>query len=95
MRNEDICTKIGVAFIEEKMIESRLRWFHHVRCRPTDASVQRVKHINLEQIKRAQGRLKKTWMEVIRRDIQAKGLNEGILLSRNEWRKLIRVPDPT
>ena len=39
-------------------------------------------------------RSKKTWMEVIRQDIEAKGLNEGILLDRNEWRKLIYVPDP-
>jgi len=33
-------------------------------------------------------------MELIRQDIEAKGLNEGILLDRNEWRKLIHVPDP-
>ena len=30
---------------------------------------------------------------VIRQDIEAKGLSEGILLDRNEWRKLIHVPD--
>jgi len=29
-----------------------------------------------------------------RQDIEVKGLNEGILLDRNEWRKLIHVPDP-
>ena len=34
-------------------------------------------------------------MEVIRQDIEAKGLSEGILFDRNEWRKLIHVPDPT
>ena len=33
-------------------------------------------------------------MEVIRQDIKAKGLNYGILLDRNEWRKLIHVLDP-
>jgi len=38
-------------------------------------------------------------MEVIRKDIEgkdieAKGLSEGILLDWNEWRKLIHVPDP-
>ena len=32
-------------------------------------------------------------MEVIRQDIEAKGLSESILLDRNEWRKLIHVPD--
>jgi len=65
-----------------------------VRRRPTDASVRRVERIKLGQVKRVQGRPKKTWMEVIRQDIEAKGLSEGILLDRNEWRKLIHVPDP-
>ena len=40
-------------------------------------------------VKRAQGRPKKTSMKLMRQDIEAKGLNEGILLDRNEWRKLI------
>jgi len=26
--------------------------------------------------------------------MEAKGLSEGILLDRNEWRKLIHVPNP-
>ena len=54
-----------------------------------DAPVLRVERIKLGQVKRAQGRSKNTWMEVIRQDIKAKDLNEGILLNRNEWRKLI------
>ena len=62
--------------------------------KPTDAPVRRVECINLGQVKRAQGRPKKIWMEVIRQNIEAKGLSEGILLDRNEWRKLIHVPDP-
>ena len=69
MRNKDIRTKIGVASIEEKMRENRLRWFDHVRRRRTDAPVLRVEHIKLRQVKIAQGRLKKTWMEVIRQEI--------------------------
>ena len=35
LRNEDIRPKIGVASIEEKMRENRLRWFGHVHRRPT------------------------------------------------------------
>ena len=49
--------------------------FGHMRRRPTDASVQRVERIKLEQVKRVQGRPKKTWMEVIRQDIEAKGFS--------------------
>ena len=76
------------------MRENRLRWFDHVQHRPTDAPVLRVERIKLGQVKRAYGRSNKTWMEVIRQDIEAKGLSEGILLDRNEWRKLTHVPDP-
>ena len=65
-----------------------------MRRKPTDAPVRRVEHIKLGQVKRVQRRLKKTWMEVIRQDIKAKGLSEGILLDKNGWRKLIHVPDP-
>ena len=46
----------------------------HLRRRPTDAPVRLVERINLGQVKRAQGRPKKTWMEVIRQDIEAKVL---------------------
>ena len=54
--------KIGVASIEEKMRENRLRWFGHVRRRPTDAPVRRVERIKLGQVKRAQGdRRKHGW----------------------------------
>ena len=81
MRNEDIRSKIGVTSIEEKMRENSLRWFDHVRCRPADAPVRRVERINFEQVKRAQERPKKTWMEVIRQDIETKGLSEGIGMS--------------
>ena len=66
VRNEDIRTKIGVASIEEKMRKNHLRWFGHVRRRPIDAPVQLVERINLGQVKRAQGRPKKTWMGIIR-----------------------------
>jgi len=59
VRNENICTKIGVAPIKEKMRENCLRWFSHVQHRPTDALVRRVEHIKLGQVKRAQGRPKK------------------------------------
>ena len=84
MRNEDILTKIGVAIIKEKMRENRLRWFDHVRRKRIDAPVWLVELINLWQVKRAKGRPKKIWMEVIRQDIEVKGLNEDILLYRNE-----------
>jgi hypothetical protein len=34
VRNEDIQDRVGVAPIEEKLIQHRLRWFGHVQRRP-------------------------------------------------------------
>ena len=42
IRNEIIRNKVGVVPIKEKMKETRLRWFGHVRRRPRDASMRRV-----------------------------------------------------
>jgi hypothetical protein len=34
VRNDDICDQLGVALIEEKLIQQRLIWFGHVHRRP-------------------------------------------------------------
>ncbi|GER38520.1 1-deoxy-D-xylulose 5-phosphate reductoisomerase [Striga asiatica] len=39
IRNEDIRDRVGVAPIEEKLVQHRLRWFGHVQRRPPDAPV--------------------------------------------------------
>ena len=62
MRNEDMRTKIGVASIEEKIRENRLRWFGHVRRRPTNTPVRRVERIKLGKLKERRGdRRKHGW----------------------------------
>ena len=46
VRNEDILSLVGVAPIENKIRENRLRWFGHIWRRPTDAPVRRVEKID-------------------------------------------------
>ena len=68
VRNDDIFIKISITPIEEKMRENCLCWFDYVQRTSTDvhdAHVRRVELINLGQIKRAKGKLKKTWMKMI------------------------------
>ena len=48
VRNEDIRNLVGVALIEDKMRENRLRWFGHIERRPMDAPVRRVERIDIE-----------------------------------------------
>ena len=37
--NDDIRNRLGIAPIEEKIIQHRLRWFGHVQWRPPEAPV--------------------------------------------------------
>ncbi|XP_019252905.1 PREDICTED: uncharacterized protein LOC109231721 [Nicotiana attenuata] len=47
IRNEVIRNKVGVAPVEDKFRESRLRWFGHVKRRDTDALVRRCERLTI------------------------------------------------
>ena len=46
VRNEVIRDRVGVAPIEEKLTQHRLRWFGHVQQRPPEAPVHNVKGLD-------------------------------------------------
>jgi len=58
VRNAVIREKVGVATLEEKMKESRLRWFRHVKRTSINAPVRRCEAINLTHCKKGRGRPK-------------------------------------
>ncbi|XP_047252924.1 uncharacterized protein LOC124887373 [Capsicum annuum] len=91
VRNEIIREKVGVASVEDKMQEVRLRWFGHVMRRSRDVPVRRYEGFALDCFKRGKGRPKKYWREVIRRDMKQLLLSEDMTLDRKVWRKNIRV----
>ncbi|XP_047267018.1 uncharacterized protein LOC107853402 [Capsicum annuum] len=70
VRNEIIREKVGVASVEDKMREVRLRWFGHVMRRGTNAPVRKCERLALEGFKRGRGRPKKYRREVIKRDME-------------------------
>jgi len=76
LRNETIRETTGVAPIEDKLRESRLRWFGHAKRRSVDAPVRRCESINLLSCKSGRGQSKKSWREVIRYDLKFIGLME-------------------
>ena len=60
IHNEYIRNKVDVVPIDEKMRETHLRWYGHIRRCPLDAPVRRVEHREqLDQIKRERGKSKK------------------------------------
>jgi hypothetical protein len=68
--NDDIRDRLGVAPIEKKLVQRRLRWFGHVQRRSSEALVRcgvLGRDINM---RRRRGRPKLTWEEAIKRDLK-------------------------
>ena len=78
IRNEVIRDIVKVAPIEDKMRESRLRWFGHVKRRSVNAPVRRCETINIPDGNRGRGRPKKSLDELIRGDLKVVGLTEDM-----------------
>jgi len=60
IRNEVIRSAIGVASIEDRIREARLRWFNHISRRNIDAPVRRCEKIERPEYRRNRGRPKKS-----------------------------------
>jgi len=93
IKNEVIKEKVGVASIEYKIRETRLRWLGHVKRRSEDALVRRCERLTLMECRRGRGRPKKNWKEMIRGDLKSLGLTEDMVQDRSLWRSKIRVAD--
>ena len=69
VRNEVIRDRVGVAPIEEKFIQYRLRWFGHVQWRLPEAPVRDGVIMRVDNVKRGRCRPKLTWDELVKRDL--------------------------
>ena len=78
IRNEVIRSLAEVAPIEEKLRETRLRWFGHVKRRSVAAPVRRCEMIVPPDGKRGRGRPKKCLKEVVREDLRVTGLTKDM-----------------
>lgn len=58
-RNKYILDKVGIASLEDKMREARLRWFGHVTRRCMDAPERRCERLAMDNYRRSRGRSKK------------------------------------
>jgi hypothetical protein len=70
IRNDDIRDRVGVAPIEEKLIQHRLRWFGHVQRMPLEAPVRSGVLKRADNVKSGRGRPKLTWNESVKRDLK-------------------------
>ena len=75
--NGEICLKIRVVPIDEKMRENRLKWFSHVQMRVINALLRKNEFIQVERIKKGRGRLKITLVETVKKDLSMKEATEN------------------
>nr|XP_009766323.1 PREDICTED: uncharacterized protein LOC104217713 [Nicotiana sylvestris] len=78
IRNEVNRNKVGVAHVEDKMREARLRRFGHVKRKSIEAPVRWWERLAMMGIKRGKCRPKEPWGEVIRRDMAELELTEDM-----------------
>ncbi|XP_075074885.1 uncharacterized protein LOC142162432 [Nicotiana tabacum] len=90
IRNKVIRDRVGVASMEDKLQESRLRLFGHVKRRDIDASVRRCERLSIAGLRKGRGRPKKYWGEVVRQDMSLLQLTEDMTHDRKTWRSRIR-----
>ncbi|KAG2628822.1 hypothetical protein PVAP13_3KG416600 [Panicum virgatum] len=82
VRNEVIREKVGVASIEEKFTQHRLRWFGHIQRRPPEAPVHSGVLKRVGKVKMGRGRPKLTWDESVKRDLKDWNISEEVALDR-------------
>uniref|UniRef100_A0A0A9HKX9 Uncharacterized protein n=1 Tax=Arundo donax TaxID=35708 RepID=A0A0A9HKX9_ARUDO len=63
VRNDDIRGRVGVASIEEKLVQHSLRWFGHIQRRPPEAPVHYGRLKRTDNVKRGRNRPNLTWEE--------------------------------
>ena len=94
VQNEAIRERVGVAPIEKKLIQHRLRWFGHVQRRPPEAPVRSGVLKRVDKVKRGRVRPKLTWDESVKRDLNDWNISKETALDRSAWRLAINVPEP-
>ena len=94
VRNDDVRDRVGVAPIEEKLVQHRLLWFGHIQRKPLEASVHsgRLKHADND--KRGQGRPILTWEESFKRYLKDWSIIKELAMDRGAWKFAIHVPEP-
>ncbi|KAK9119088.1 hypothetical protein Scep_017181 [Stephania cephalantha] len=95
IRNIEIQRQVGVAPIDTKIREGRLRWFGHLQRRPTNAPTRKLDSIETVEIRQVRGRPKLTWDALIKRDLNGLKSSTLIALNRAQWKSLINVADPS
>ena len=87
--NEEMRQEMGLENILDSIRRQRLRWFGHVRRKSESEWVKKVTDMEVSG-KRAVGRQRKTWRDVIAEDLKSVGAQEADTHDRQKWRSIIK-----
>ena len=82
VQNDDIRDRAGVAPIEEKLVQHRLRWYGHIHRRPLEAPVHSGWLKRAENVKRSWARPNLTWKESAKRDLKDWSITKELAMDR-------------
>ena len=94
IRNDDIRERLGVAPVEEKLMQHRLRWFEYMQRRSTEAPIRNGVIRRTGNKKRGRYRSNLTWDESVKRNLKDWCITKELALDRREWKLTIHVPEP-
>jgi hypothetical protein len=83
-RNDDIRERLGVAPVEEKLVQHHLRWFGHIQWRLAEAPVRSGVIRRSGNEKRGRGRPNLTWEESVKRDLKDCCITKELALDMRE-----------
>ena len=93
-RAETVADRVGVAPIEEKLVQHRLRWFGYIQRMPPKAPVYSGRLKRADNVKRGRGRPNLTWEEFVKRDLKDWSITKELAMDRGVWKLAIHVQKP-
>jgi hypothetical protein len=94
VQNDDIRERLGVAPVDEKLVQHRLRWFGHIQRRPAEASVRSGVIRRSDNEKRGRWWANLIWEESVKRDLKDWCITKELALDMREWKLAIHVSEP-
>jgi hypothetical protein len=94
VRNDDIRERLGVAPVEENLVQHRLKWFGYIQRRPAETPVRNGVIRRSGNEKRGRGRPNLTWKKFMNRDLNDWCITKELTLDRRDWKLAIHVPEP-
>jgi len=86
--NKELRERLGIVDITSLLQQNRLRWYGHVLQKDDNDWVKKC--MDYEVVgSRPRGRPKRTWLDVVQRDCQVRGLSKDDAMVRGRWRRMI------